>query len=159
MTRGIGLHGGGVIDDEIGIEAVLLPGREPQEHVVGEEVVPRALGDHAHVDPVAPVRSRPGVANVQIVPVQPPDDLGLEAGVVLFADGDVDVSPVDDAGRAGLVHDEAVVGGAPGVGRGVGDESAPVGEPAGPQPKRLFVELRGREIPAHAPPGGESLRG
>ena len=59
VPRGIGLHGGGVIHDEIGIEAVLLPGFEPQEHVVGEEVVPRALGDHAHVDPVAPVRPRP----------------------------------------------------------------------------------------------------
>ena len=110
MTLRVRLHGGGVIDYEIGGEAVFLPGIQPQEHVVGEEVVPRALRDHAHVDPVAAVRPRPGVANVQIAAVQALDDLGLEASVVLFADGDIDVPPVDDAGRPGLVHDEAVVG-------------------------------------------------
>ena len=147
---------GAVIDDEVGVETVLVAGVEPQEHVVGEEIVPRALGDHAHVDPVATVRPRPGVAYVQVAPVQALDDLGLEERVVLFADGDVDIPPVDDGGRPGLPHDETVVGGAPGVGRGVGDESAPVGESAGPQPQRLFVELRGREVSAHVSPGGES---
>ena len=38
-------------------------------------------------------------------------------------------------------------------------ESAPVGNPAGPQPQRLFVEFSGREVAAHAPTGGQSLRG
>ena len=46
----------------------------------------------------------------------------------------------------------------PVVGRGEGDEAAPVGESAGPQPQpSSSIELRGGQVPAYAPCGGQPL--
>ena len=185
VAFGIGLEGWGVIDDEVGGEPVLvvrgqvarcevtrgqvargrLVGvgqpvvrRQPQEHVVGEEVVPRAFGDDAHPDPVAAIRARARVADVQrVTRVQVSDQVGLQPRVVLLRHRHVDRPPVDQVAGLVLLHDEAVVGGASGVGRGHRHQTASVGQASGLQAQGGLVQLRGRQVSANPTGRRQSL--
>ncbi len=155
----VGIRGDrGRVEDErlrLHVLELLLGGIDEQR--LGEEGVPGALADHADDDAMCRVRACESVDDVDVPLAESLGHLVAQALEVLLRDLGVDVPPPDARLRAGLAHDELVLGRAPRVPAGVDDERAAFGKPALAPRERVLVELRSRGVPVDVPAHGNSV--
>ena len=82
-------------DGELRLKAFLLLRRKAEEHVVGEQRVPRALADHPNIQAVRLVRSCSRVVHEEVRVVQMLDNVGAQGIEVLGSHRHIDGAPVD----------------------------------------------------------------
>ena len=131
------------LGDEVG--DLFLRGAE--EHVGGEEVGPGLLREHTEGAPVFEMGSDKGVAGVEPLAIEVGEEILMEPGGVVGADGLIDVSPPNLIGRDAVLDDEAVLGTSAGEPARVDGEGACVGESSFSREKGPLNELGGSEIP------------
>ena len=127
--------------------------RRLDEDRLREQRVIRAVGDHAHPDPLRGICAGERVDDVQHrLHVQVRDDLVAEPEELLLFERLVDVSPPDAVLGAALPDDELVLRRAPRVDAGVDDERPALGEHALLARERVRVEHRGGRISVECGP-------
>src|SRR5580765_7416274 len=102
--------------------------RRVDEERLGEERVPRAVGDYTEREPVRRVRARKGVDDVEILVLEERGDLGAQPFEAFLVDRPVDAAPVDPVLGSRLVDDELVVRRSARVVPGVDDERSALRE-------------------------------
>ena len=157
MLGRIGLVPRRVEHRELGLEHGQLFGCWPEEHVVGEQVVPRVVVHDPNVQGVIGIGTSPRVSDEQFLPVQKRDDLLPERIEVFLTKGSVGRAPVHRVSRQRLLHDELVAGGPPRMRAGDRGEGAHVSQPTFAPLQRSLIKLDGREIPVHGLAGFEPV--
>src|SRR5690606_31652677 len=117
-------HEVGCVQDLPGRLVLRVPLFGADEQAAAEQVVPRSLCGDFHRQVMIAVGANVQVGN-ELVAVSNEFGYAVPQSVELVGrEGAVDRTPVDLLAGAGLVHDEAVSGGAAGAGAGLGDERA-----------------------------------
>jgi hypothetical protein len=149
VARRVSAEARGVHDREIGRCRVRIAEGTRLEHRASEEAVPGSFGHDAHGQFVAGIGAGAAILHEHIVVVKVVAEVALERAERVLADGTVDGPPPDAIPRAGVVHDELVVRGTPGMRRRAGDKSAGGRECRFLAPKGFFVERCGSQVPEH----------
>ena len=146
VRRRVGLHVGGVQDDVVRHEAGQVLRLRADEHVAGEQGVPRLGADQAHAHTMGRVGAGIQVLGEQLTPLQvglDPAFQGLEMrGVQLPVAG----APPDVVGDAGVIDRELVLHGAAGVHACLDDQRALRRQPALAAPQGMGDELRRSQV-------------
>ena len=144
---GLGRDGRRVQDERLDLHLLELVRRRVDEERLGEERVPRALGDDADGDPVRGVGAREGVDDVDVARAETLGDLVAQPLEGVLRDVGVDVAPPDPILGARLADDELVLRRAAGVDAGVHDQRAAFREAPVAVRERVRVELGRRRMP------------
>jgi hypothetical protein len=147
VGRRVGLEARQLQDGEVRDEAIELARRRLAEHVAREQGVPGGLGDDPHPALVLRIGADVQVLHEQLALCRVRPGLGPQAARVPRFDRPVDLAPVDAVVHAGLVDDEAVVRGAPGVGPGRGEQRAIRDSHAFAPGKRQLHQGGRRQVP------------
>jgi len=146
-----GLEVGHVEHGERGLEVLELRRvRLVDEHVLGEEAVPRRLADHPHREPVARVRPGIAVEEVDVAVLQIGEHLALERVEGRRVEGDVDLPPPDVALARRFPDGELVVGGAARVLAGLHQQRPARSQLPGAPAQGVLDQAGGGEIAIHA---------
>ena len=143
----IGLEARQVQDGEFRLEALEFLRLGTQEHVAGEEIVPRGLVDDAHADAMGGIGAGPAVAHEQVAALRIGDHAVVEGAIAVGCDGLVGLAPVDAALALGILDDELVVGRATGMDAGANHQRAAIGHHTFMPANRFLVERRNLEVP------------
>ena len=158
VALGIGLEAGQVDDGVFGDEARDFFRRRAHQQRFDEQVVPRHLGDHAHVDAVFGLRAAEQVGDIELFAVfEVGEEIGLEHGEMLRAHRLVDRAPVDGGLGRGIAHDVLVLDAAAGELAGLDQQRAMLRQLAFTLGERVFDQRRGAEIGVDSGPGYEVL--
>src|SRR6266511_3146151 len=79
------------------------------EERLGEERMPRTVGDHAQLEPVLRIGSGEGIDDVELTILEVREDLGSEALELILLDRLVDLSPPEAFLRLWLADEELVL--------------------------------------------------
>jgi len=135
-----------VQDDVIRLERRKLVLRGADEHVAGEQGVPRLGADQADADAVGGVGAGIQVLGEQLAPLQVGLHAALEDLEVRRVQLLVAGAPPDVIGNGGVVHGELVLHGPPGVDAGLHDQRALGGQPALAPAQRVRHELHRGQV-------------
>ena len=144
---GARLEAGRLDDGELRLVAGQFPIRRRDEQVAREQAVPGELRDHADRQAVVAIGAGMAVLDEHLLALEIGDHAPVDVVEDLRRDRAVDRAPPDVRRGRRLLHDVLVVGRAPGMGAGHGDQRPAFGDLRLAAPHRLLVESGPAVVP------------
>src|SRR6185312_6949538 len=124
IDRRVSLKMRSMEDDVVWLEIFELGRRRADEHVPGEQGVPRARGNQAHLEAGLGIGPGIEVLGKQLLPLQIGLHAPLQSLEPLGGEALVDLAPPNLLGTFSLIHNELVLSGAAGMNTGLHDQRA-----------------------------------